>query len=320
MTLEKTYFRPRSIGEAVRLAAEYETDLRYLAGGTDVMVNKFQETDTSTCLIDLTGIEAMKQTQQKNDHLSIGALVCLDDLKKIPEISAEFPLLLEAVQAVASPVIRKTATLGGNLLCENRCAFFNQSEWWRQAAGFCLKCNGATCLATGGTLNCFSKFASDTAIALVGMDATITVLDKEAEYTVPLEEIYTGDGLDPRKLDKTALIRSIELPIGRGFRSVFKKLRHRETLEFSSLTSVVTIDQIGQVKIVLGGVDPKPVVVIGTIADDKNELIKKAIKKARIVDNDVYSRLYRKEMIGVYLNKSFEELEQADFLSNKLAS
>ncbi len=308
MTTEKTYFRPRSIEEAVRLAAEHEDDFRYLAGGTDMMVNKFQENDTSTCLIDLTGIEAMKQISKHKDQLSIGALVCLDDLKKHPEIEAEFPVLIEAAQAVASPVIRKTATLGGNVLCENRCAFYNQSEWWRQAVGYCLKCNGDICLATGGTLNCFSKFASDTAIALIGMDATITVLEKEAEYTILLEEIYTGDGLNPRKLDKTALIKSIELPIGRGFRSVFKKLRQRETLEFSSLTSVVTIDRFGQVKIVLGGVDPKPVVVTGTITDDKNELIKKAIKKARIVDNDAYSRLYRKEMIGVYLNKSFKSL------------
>ncbi len=313
MKLENTYFRPHSIAEALQLSTEHESDFRYLAGGTDVMVNKFQETDTSTCLIDLTGIEAMKQLSQKNGRLCIGALVCLDDLKQYPEIAAEFPVLLEAVQAVASPVIRKTATLGGNLLCENRCAFYNQSEWWRQAVGFCLKCKGDICIATGGTLNCFSKFASDTAVALISMDASVTLLEKNTEYTVPLEEIYTGDGINPLKLNKTTLITAIELPLGRGFNSVFRKLRQRESLEFSSLTSTVTIDRLGQVKIVLGGVDPKPVVVSGTTADDKNELIKKAIKRARIVDNDAYSRLYRKEMIGVYLNKSFEELEQADF-------
>ena len=308
MTIEKTYFRPRSIEEAVQLAAEYKDNFRFLAGGTDVFVNKYQDTDTSACLIDISGIAGMQQVRTKEESLSIGALVCLDDLKKHPEIASECAVLLNAAQVVASPVIRKTATLGGNLLCENRCAFFNQSEWWREAVGYCLKCKGDICIATGGKQNCFSKFASDTAVALISINATISVLEKGARHSIPLEEIYTGDGIFPRNLSKTALIISIDIPLGQGFRSVFKKLRRRKSLEFSSLTSVVTTDKHGHIKIVLGGVDPKPVVISGTTADDKNELIKKATKKARIVDNDVYSRLYRKEMIGVYLNKSFEEL------------
>ena len=308
MTNEKTYFRPRSIEEAVQLAAENSSDFRFLAGGTDVLVNRFQGTETSPCLIDLTGIAEMKQVRRTTHSLNIGALVCLDDLKKYPEIGMEFPVLLEAAQAVGSPVVRRTATLGGNLLCENRCAFFNQSEWWREAVGFCLKCNGDVCIATGGSQNCFSKFASDTAVALIGLDAAISVLENGGERSLPLESIYTGDGITPRTLDKATLICSVEIPLGRGFRAVFKKLRRRESLEFSSLTSVVTVDNRGQIKIVLGGVDPKPVVVAGTTADDRNALVKKASKKARIVNNDAYSRLYRKEMIGVFLNRSFEEL------------
>lgn len=308
MTIEKTYFRPQSIAAAIELAAKHQDDFRFLAGGTDVLVNKYQETDTSACLIDITGIAALKQIQKTKDSLSIGALVTLDILQKHPDIAAEFPVLIEAAKAVATPVIRKTATLGGNLLCENRCAFYNQSEWWREAVGYCLKCNGDICIATGGKKNCFSKFASDTAVALISMGATLAMQGQNAAYSIPLEEIYTGDGVQSRKLDKTALIISIEIPLHQGIRSVFKKLRRRKTLEFSSLTSVVTTDKHGHIKIVLGGVDPKPVVVAGTTADDKNELIKKAVKKARIVDNDTYPRLYRKEMIAVYLNKSFEEL------------
>lgn len=310
MTTEKTYFRPRSVAEAVQLADQFEDRFRFLAGGTDVLVNKFQATDTSTCLIDLTGIEEMRQVSKHSDHLSIGPLVCLDELGKYPDITSEFSVLIEAAQAVASPVIRKTATLGGNLLCENRCAFYNQSEWWREAIGYCLKCNGDICIATGGKQNCFSKFASDTAVALISLNARIVVLEKDESYTVPLEEIYTGDGVNPRKFDKSALILSINIPMGQGFRSVFKKLRQRESLEFSSLTSVVTTDRHNRVRIVLGGVDPKPVLITGTTADDRNEMIKKAAKKARIVDNDAYSRLYRKEMIAVFLYKSFEELSR----------
>ncbi|MCE9540062.1 MAG: FAD binding domain-containing protein [Bacteroidetes bacterium] len=306
--MEKQYLRPATLKEAVQLAFENESDFRFLAGGTDVLVNKFQGNDSANCLIDITGIDELHTVIVNNKHLNIGTLICLDELKKYPEIKKEFPVLIDAAEAVGSPTIRKTATLGGNLLCENRCLFYNQSEWWREAVGNCLKCDGDVCIATGGKKNCFSKFVSDTAIALISLDACIEVVEKKGGYIVRVEDIYTGNGITPRKFEKTSLIKSISIPLNQGFRSVFKKLRQRETLEFSSLTSAVTINKNGKIKIVLGGVDPKPVVVEGTIADDKQSLIKQAVKKARLVDNDVYSREYRKEMIVVYLNQSFEEL------------
>lgn len=308
MTTEKTYFRPRSLEEAVQLAAAHQHDFRFLAGGTDVLVNKFHETDTCGCLIDLTGIAELKQVYQEAGRLRIGALVTLDELQRHREVATIFPVLPEAAAAVASPVIRKTATLGGNLLCENRCIFFNQSEWWRQAVGFCLKCSGDTCIASGGKQNCFSKFSSDIAVALISMDATIEVFDQGTRQDIPLESIYSGDGVNPRTLSPAALIRSVGIPLDRDYRSVFKKLRRRKSLEFSSLTSVVTTDRQGHIQIVLGGVDPRPVVVKGTTADERGALIQKAVKKARIVNNDPYPRLYRKEMIGVYLNASFDML------------
>ncbi|HRN43121.1 MAG TPA: hypothetical protein PK649_13780, partial [Vicingus sp.] len=86
------------------------------------------------------------------------------------------------------------------------------------------------------------------------------------------------------------------------------KLRERESLEFTSLTTAVAIDKNNKLKIALAGVDPKPVVVEGNVNDDKEELIKKAVKSARAVDNDMYSRKYRREMISVYLKRSFERL------------
>ncbi len=124
-----------------------------------------------------------------------------------------------------------------------------------------------------------------------------------------LEDIYTGNGINPRTLTSDSLITFIRIPLTNEFRSVFKKLRQRESLEFSSLSTALSISKSGKIKIAIGGVDPKPIVVEGNLKDNKNELIKSAIKKARIVDNDVYSRKYRKEMISVYLNRSFEELQ-----------
>ncbi|HRH67824.1 MAG TPA: FAD binding domain-containing protein, partial [Bacteroidia bacterium] len=175
MISEKRYLQPQSLSEAVRFAHENELSFRYLAGGTDVLVNKFQANEDSSCLIDITGIPELKQVTTNGNHIQIGALVRLDELKRHDILQNNFPALLTAAHSVASPVLRKSATLGGNILCENRCIFYNQSEWWREAVGYCLKCDGDICIATGGKKACFSKFVSDTAPVLISMDAEIEI-------------------------------------------------------------------------------------------------------------------------------------------------
>jgi 4-hydroxybenzoyl-CoA reductase subunit beta len=237
--------------------------------------------------------------------------VKLSDLKNHREITEEFPVLIEAANAVGSPLIRKSATIGGNILCENRCIFYNQSEWWRDAVGFCLKCEGNICIATGSKKHCYSEFVSDTAPALISMDAMIEIADKDHERTIKLEDIYTGEGVHPRNLDGTSIIKSILLPLGQDFHSVFNKLRQRESMEFTSLTTAVTAGKNGRLRIVLGGVDPKPVVVGGTFKSDREELIKNALKRSRAIDNEMFSRSYRREMIRVFISRSLDEIFNA---------
>ena len=308
MVIEKKYILATTVQEAIEQAIANKGNFKYLAGGTDVMVNKFQGNETSGCLIDITKIEALKGITKQDNFLRIGALEILEELKFNSDLKTEFPMLIEAALSVGSPLIRKTATIGGNVLCENRCLYYNQSEWWRESIGYCLKCEGDICIATGGKNACFSELVSDTAPALIAMDAEIEYVDEKGTHQQPLESIYTGDGVKPRNLSETAIITAILLPLNRGFKTAFFKLRERESLEFTSLTSAVVVDKNGKLKIALSGVDPKPVVIEGKIEDDKDLLIKKAIKAARAVDNDMYSRKYRREMISVYLKRSFEKL------------
>ncbi len=308
MIAESIYYKAKSIADAVAMATQHSSDFRYLAGGTDVIVNKFQGNAETCCLIDLTGIEDLKQVVVDENLLRIGSLVKLDNLKRHEPVVVNFPALLEAAHAVASPLLRKTATIGGNILCENRCTFYNQSEWWREAVGYCLKCEGDICIATGGKKNCFSKFVSDTAPVLICCDAMVEIADVTGEKTIKLEQLYTGDGINPRTLHKTAIIKSILLPLGNDYECVFKKLRPRKSVDYSSLTSAVSRNNTGRVKIALGGVDPKPVVIEGDAGSNISDMIKQATKMARVIDNDHYSRLYRKEMIAVFLERSFREL------------
>ena len=309
MTQPKTYIRAASVEQALSLAGESSGSFRYLAGGTDIMVNKFQGNDDTGLLIDISGIDALRQVSATETHLVIGALVCLEEMASHPAVAGNFPILAEAANSVASPTIRKTATLGGNLLCENRCSFYNQSAWWREAAGFCLKCSGTVCLASGGKKHCFSKFVSDMAIALISLRAGIEISDLRGVITLPLESIYSGDGINPNLLSNTAIIRAIHIPLHQGFRSVYKKLRKRETLDFTSLTTAVSLDKTGRLRVVLGGVHAKPVITDGSGTDDLNSLVSRLVSETRMVDNDTYSRAYRKAMIPVFLERSFRELQ-----------
>lgn len=309
MVVNKQYLIPKTIDEAVEFANKYIGEFKYLAGGTDVMVNKFQGNDTTSCLIDITKIKSLKGISQNEEFLRIGALEKLEDLKYNNELISEFPMLIEAALTVGAPLLRKTATIGGNVLCENRCLYYNQSEWWREAVGYCLKCEGDICIATQGKKACFSELVSDTAPAIIAMDGLIEYADMDGIHQIPLEDIYTGDGVKPRNLSETAIVTAILLPRGREFKTDFHKLRERESLEFTSLTSALAIDKMGKIKIALSGVDPKAVIVNATKGDDLDTIIKSAVKGSRAIDNDMYSRKYRREMIDVYLRRSFKKLK-----------
>jgi len=307
-TTSPVYMTARSVSEALQIAAKQEEDFSYLAGGTDVLVNYRQGTVHPACLIDITGIETLRQVTVENQTLRIGSLVRLDELHTFPEIETYFPVIIEAAKAVGSPLVRKTATIGGNLLCENRCSYFNQSTFWRDAVNHCLKSGGDFCLATGGTKACFSKFVSDMAAVLIILDAVLEIRDVSGSATTPLEDIYTGDGIHPRKLSKTALVCTISRPLDRGFRTIFKKLSPRRSVDFTSLTTAVSVNNEGRVKIVVSGVSPKPVVVTAPADTPPENMIRQALKQAKTVDNDVYSRTYRRDMLKLFLNESFAEL------------
>lgn len=309
MNTHKTYHKPLSIQGALEIAAENKNEFRFLAGGTDVMMNRYQDNDKKPCLIDITGIDTLRGVTIENDKIVIGALTSLEDIINNEIIIEHFPQLSEAAQAVGAPLIRKTATLGGNILCENRCIFYNQSEWWREAAGNCLKCGGDICIATQGKKACFSEFVSDTVPVLIALDAQLNVEYPNDSKQLEINSIYTGLGEDSKNLAELAIIKSIEIPLNKYQRLVFKKLRERESMEFTSLTSVVAVDQDGNLKIVLAGVHPAPVLVEGRVSDDLEALKTKAYKAAKTVENDILSRKYRKDMIKVFIEQSLEELE-----------
>lgn len=304
---QTNYFQPASAAEAIALYNSVANDTVYIAGGTDVMVNRTHGNETSTRLIDLQSISELKGIIHGADGISIGSLTTLEEIHNNKTIKSLIPSLAEAARAVASPVLRKTATLGGNILCENRCIFYNQSEFWREAVGLCLKCEGDICIATGGKKACFSKFVSDTAPVLIALGAKIEIETTAGKTTKPLEELYTGNGIQPRTIQRGELITRIFIPEPENVKCVFRKLRPRLSVDFTSLTSAVALYPNGRIRIVLGGVDPKPVVGESD-SYHTSELLEQMKKSPRIVDNDLYSRKYRKQMIEVFITSAYGQL------------
>lgn len=302
------YLKPNTLEEAYEFALKNKESFRYVAGGTDVFANRFQGNESSDCLIDISGIKEFMGCSEIDNYYRIGALSTLNDVINNKYVKDNFDVLTRAVKTVASPLIRYRATIGGNILCENRCYFYNQSDWWKDSVGHCLKCEGNVCIATGSKKACYSEFVSDTAPALISMDAEVEVFVSGEVKRFKLEDIYSGEGVNPRKINASDIISAIYIPSGMNYKSVFKKLRQRKSLEFTSLTSAVTVNRNGKLKIAIAGVDSGPLVYEGKSNDNKEEIIKYFLKKARSVENDMYSREYRREMIKVYLELSFKEL------------
>lgn len=301
------YFQPQTLLEAAQHASQTPGSM-FMAGGTDLLVNKQQGNIAPGVLIDLSAIAELSGIEATDTHFTIGALTTLSDMAAHKGLTDFCAALQQSLLSVATPVIRQSATIGGNLLCDNRCSFYNQSEWWRMAVGYCLKCNGDICIATGGKKNCFAKFVSDTAPVLIALDARIILQTPTETRTIPLTQLYSGDGINPHNKSADTILSRIVIPTSPAINVAFRKLRPRKSLDFTSLTTAVGVTDGGEIRAVIGGVDPRPVMLNATVGDDLNAFIALCAKKPRIVDNDFYSRAYRKEMIAHFITQSLIEI------------
>ena len=297
------YFKPETIEEALALASDYSNNYVYFGGGTDLQIYRKQKLIKDETIIDLSGLAHTYRIQADGNALKLGAFVTLDDITSTNEIQTNFPLLVEAAASVATPVIRKTATIGGNLLVNNRCTLYNQSKEWRDAAGSCIREVGETCLVTGGKDKCFSRNVSDTAPALIALNATVTVQTQKGKNEIPLKDIYAPDGIKYHQHMDDAILTNIHVP-EKPVSWWFKKLRLRKTLDFTSLTVAAAIDTSGVARVCLNGVSMSPILIEEPFSGlTLEELIRKARKNCKTVDNDLMPLKYRREMMNVFLKQ-----------------
>ena len=127
-----TLHRPETVEDAVNLR-NADKRARYLAGGTDMVVNVRRGIEQPTALIDLGAVEGMTGIEEHAGGWRVGASITLETLGKHAEIARAYPAVSQAARAVAGPTHRGYGTVGGNLCLDTRCLYYNQSEWWRRS-------------------------------------------------------------------------------------------------------------------------------------------------------------------------------------------
>ena len=267
-----TNANPRDLAHAVTIITAARQDHRTVAiagGGSDLLGMMKERLVTPDVLVSLKSIAGLDQVNPApGGGVTIGGLMTLDALAASPLVRDRYRVLAEAAESVATPQIRNTATLAGNLC---------QRPWcWYYRNGFtCLKNGGTTCYSVAGENEFHAIFGggpsyivhpSDTAPALVALDATFRLVGPAGERTVPAGEFFTLPTTDASRenvLKDGELLVSIALPAPRTrARSTYHKVLDREAWTHAVVSAAVVLEMNGDLcrsaRVVLGGVAPIP--------------------------------------------------------------
>ncbi|MCC6888348.1 MAG: 4-hydroxybenzoyl-CoA reductase subunit beta [Hyphomicrobiales bacterium] len=262
--LDFQVIRPLDVASAIKAAAEHAGS-RYLAGGTDLLVNVRHGLDRPACLIDLGGIDGLSRIEVTDEGLCIGAGVTLAELARTPAVAARYRALAEAAAAVAGPGHRAMATVGGNLCLDTRCIYYNQSEWWRAANGYCLKHRGEVCHVAPQGQRCHAAYCGDIAPALMVLGATVEIAGTHGQRRIPSVDLYADDGRAHLTLAPGELLLSVHLPPA-SVPSRYAKARIRGAIDFPLAGAAVALDlstdrRVNGLKVALTGTNPRPILL-----------------------------------------------------------
>jgi 4-hydroxybenzoyl-CoA reductase subunit beta len=315
--------RPQTIEEAVRILGEHGSEAMVVAGGTDVIPNLQMRLFAPRVLVDLKPLRRLSGVSfSERDGLRIGALTTLTNLLEAPVVREKFPVLAQAVGTIAGPLQRNMGTVGGNLCLETRCRWYNQSHFWRQALGGCLKKDGPICHVAPGGKFCWAVWSGDSAPALLTLDAEIEIAGMSGMRRTLLREFYKNDGMDRIALGRGEIVTAVHVP-GRmaGLRGAYHKLRVRDSIDYPLAGAAVTMNVDAQgtcrdARIALTAVNPAPVLlpqVAEMIAGKKwsddlaAEVAHIAIRTGKPLTTSASTPVYRREMVKLFTERALEE-------------
>jgi xanthine dehydrogenase YagS FAD-binding subunit len=264
-------FQPTSVDDALALQARHGAKAWVLAGGLDSFDWFKDRIKRPEVVIDLSQVKELRGVRTAGDGLEIGAMTTLTEVVRHPMIREKFSILPNAAEAAASPQIRNQGTIGGNVSQDARC-------WYYRGGWPCYRAGGNICYADTPTgLNrehaildadrCVAVNPSDTAPALIALDAKMVIRTPKGERVVDAENYFIGPGTDITKmtiLQPGDLLTAIRIPsTWAGAQFYFEKVRDRAVWDFAlvnvATAMVVSGGTIQRIRLAVNGVAAHPV-------------------------------------------------------------
>ena len=334
---EYTYHRPSTLADALGLLAGNE-DALPIAGGTDLMPNMKHRLFTPRHLVALKGVAEMhgigladaagnpvEEGTAAAAQLVIGAAETLTTVARNPLVRRVVPALAEAAGHVAGPQIRNAGTMGGNLCLDTRCTYYNQTFFWRQALGFCLKKDGDVCHVTRVGKKCVAAHSADTPPVLMTVGAVVDLASAAGTRTVTVDEFFVANGEWNTVRRRDELVARIRIPLpGPGVRTAYRKVRQRNAVDFPLLSIAaaadVAADQSARsLSLVVSALGSRPRVVTGLdrmvagnrLADVADLVAQQAFKQCHPLENIIVDPDWRRAMVPVYVRRALDDLVRA---------
>ena len=317
------YHRPASLSEAVNLLGEHAGDVMPIAGGTDLIPNMKHRLFTPGHLVALKGVPELGGIIQTDDEIIIGAGESLTTVATHPVVRLGLPALAKAAAHVAGPQLRNMATLGGNLCLDTRCTYYNQTEFWRSALGYCLKKDGDVCHVTRVGKKCVAAHSADTPPVLMTMDALVDLEGPAGARTGPGRSFFVADGIWNLTRRADELVIRIRIPVlSENTTTAYRKLRQRDSIDFPLLTVAVAAEleadrTVRSIRGVVTGLGSRPKELTGwqemaegevLSADLIEALSERAWAQCRPLENMIVDPEWRRDMVPVQVRRALAEL------------
>jgi xanthine dehydrogenase YagS FAD-binding subunit len=290
-------YEPSTIKEAVDALTKLGAKAKVLAGGSDLVAGVMKDWVSGPgmplpeALVDVTTIPQLRGIRADRSGVTIGANTTLTEIIESKELKQQCSLLSDAAHSVASPLIRNYATLGGNINQRPRCWFLRGPEF------HCYKKGGDTCFSVtgdnrfhaiiGGEL-CYIVHPSDTATALLALNAQAKIAGPDGERMVAFDNYFVGpreDVLRENVLKPNELMVEVFIPApAPGTKQTWMKLKNRDVYDFAlvSVAAAFTVenDTWKDGRVVLGGVSPVPYRATAVENQLKGKNIRNTVKQA----------------------------------------
>lgn len=278
--------------------------VRLIAGGTDLLPSMKHRLFQPATLLSLGRLPELARIEPTADGgLRIGAMATLLTVRNDARVRADWPALSAACGTVATRTIQGMGTLGGNVMLDTRCLYYNQPAGWRTSIGGCLKAEGSVCHVAPKGTGCYATQSSDTVPALMLYEAEVELLSTRGSRRVPLAGLFSADGRDGPKVEPDELLQAIILPPP-GAVVLHRKVRPRGAIDYGMVLIAVRRQGDGG-SAVISALGPSPVAVH---VDRLDDLAQAAWKASNPLSTHAWASTWRKHMVRIEVARAVAQL------------